>query len=613
MQLTTMNIKEALKKTMIVTKEYVDEEIDKKADVSHGTHLDLGINSDNAYRGDYGNIAYTHSQSDHAPVDAQKNSDITQEEIEEKLTGRIYTHNHNRITFDTNATNSNGTVTDGVTKPVDYDRGMQFSFSENQTNNFNNMTHSVVQTIKPYGSIGKGNVAHQWLYPYKSDEAYRNKVYLRSMLLKDTDWGQWAELYTSLNKPTPADIGAAESSHNHDSQYYTESEINQKLGDISTDIEIAEDSAVKSAKSYTDTAIANLIDSAPAAMDTLKELAKAISDNKGIYDAYITEHAQAMAQMKTDLQNEIDADVKVVADALANEINTQKSGSLAHKINAEQLRAEAIELDFEERIMELESDTKTLKDFKTAHSHTQIESNISTIQLEQEEQFERISALEQFKANHTHDGLQSEINAVKNRVKVFEADGSLDVAAIELRVDDTEVDIQDLQALYNNISTGKADKDHEHTQYIKSTDMSTHLSVHYQEVIKPALNLKQDKSSALALGETSTTAYRGDRGKTAYDHSQATHAPTNAQKNSDITKAEIEAKLTGNITSHTHNQYLTSHQDISGKADKTTVDQLSTEVNTIKNNLGGISFQKLSQSEYDALSTKDPNTLYIII
>lgn len=29
------------------------------------------------------------------------------------------------------------------------------------------------------------------------------------------------------------------------------------------------------------------------------------------------------------------------------------------------------------------------------------------------------------------------------------------------------------------------------------------------------------------LGETSTTAYRGDRGKTAYDHSQATGNPHN--------------------------------------------------------------------------------------
>lgn len=36
-------------------------------------------------------------------------------------------------------------------------------------------------------------------------------------------------------------------------------------------------------------------------------------------------------------------------------------------------------------------------------------------------------------------------------------------------------------------------------------------------------------------------------------HVTSTHAPSTAQKNSDITKAEIEAKLTGLVTSHTHN------------------------------------------------------------
>lgn len=59
-------------------------------------------------------------------------------------------------------------------------------------------------------------------------------------------------------------------------------------------------------------------------------------------------------------------------------------------------------------------------------------------------------------------------------------------------------------------------------------------------------------SSSLALGTTSATAFRGDYGNTAYTHSQAAHAPSNAQKNSDITKAEIEAKLTGAITTHSH-------------------------------------------------------------
>ena len=38
----------------------------------------------------------------------------------------------------------------------------------------------------------------------------------------------------------------------------------------------------------------------------------------------------------------------------------------------------------------------------------------------------------------------------------------------------------------------------------------------------------------------------------AYEHSKTAHAPSDAQKNSDITKAEIEAKLTGELTSHSH-------------------------------------------------------------
>lgn len=38
-------------------------------------------------------------------------------------------------------------------------------------------------------------------------------------------------------------------------------------------------------------------------------------------------------------------------------------------------------------------------------------------------------------------------------------------------------------------------------------------------------------SDTIALGETASTAYRGDRGKAAYDHSQAAHAPANAEPN----------------------------------------------------------------------------------
>ena len=75
------------------------------------------------------------------------------------------------------------------------------------------------------------------------------------------------------------------------------------------------------------------------------------------------------------------------------------------------------------------------------------------------------------------------------------------------------------------------------------------------DVTSIAWNSVSSKPSTFTptLGVTSSTAFRGDYGNTAYQHSQSDHAPANAQKNSDITKAEIEAKLKGTITSHVHN------------------------------------------------------------
>ncbi len=68
------------------------------------------------------------------------------------------------------------------------------------------------------------------------------------------------------------------------------------------------------------------------------------------------------------------------------------------------------------------------------------------------------------------------------------------------------------------------------------------------KLIWNAINNKPD------LGESESSAFRGDRGKIAYDHSQQEHAPANSQKNSDITKEEIESRLIGEITSHNHPQ-----------------------------------------------------------
>ena len=71
-----------------------------------------------------------------------------------------------------------------------------------------------------------------------------------------------------------------------------------------------------------------------------------------------------------------------------------------------------------------------------------------------------------------------------------------------------------------------------------------------------------NNKSDLILGITSSTAFRGDQGNTAYIHSQAIHAPANAQANADITKEEIEVKLTNEISSHFHTNSVIAEEEV---------------------------------------------------
>lgn len=62
--------------------------------------------------------------------------------------------------------------------------------------------------------------------------------------------------------------------------------------------------------------------------------------------------------------------------------------------------------------------------------------------------------------------------------------------------------------------------------------------------ITGTLSAQTDLNSAIAGKEPANVNIQ--------NHIISIHAPSNAQKNSDITKAEIEAKLTGELTTHTH-------------------------------------------------------------
>ena len=129
-----------------------------------------------------------------------------------------------------------------------------------------------------------------------------------------------------------------------------------------------------------------------------------------------------------------------------------------------------------------------------------------------------------------------------------------------------DIDLEDYATKeYVNDIVESIDVTDQLVDYAKKTDLHSHTN----------------KSTLDGISSTDVTNWNS-----AYTHSTSSHAPSDAQKNSDITKAEIENKLTGNITSHTHNQYLTEHQDISGKVDKEEGKGLSTNdlTNTLKSN-----------------------------
>lgn len=92
----------------------------------------------------------------------------------------------------------------------------------------------------------------------------------------------------------------------------------------------------------------------------------------------------------------------------------------------------------------------------------------------------------------------------------------------------------------------------------------------------------------LALGETDSTAYRGDRGKVAYDHSQTAHAPANAEKNTVVSIKKNGTAITPDAnravdisvpvkTSELANDsgFITEHPDVSVGDERTTSQSLS--------------------------------------
>ena len=100
--------------------------------------------------------------------------------------------------------------------------------------------------------------------------------------------------------------------------------------------------------------------------------------------------------------------------------------------------------------------------------------------------------------------------------------GKVPAAQLPSYVDDT---------IEGYLSGGKFYEDETHKKEIVGESGKIYVELTTNKTYRWSGTQYAEISASLALGETPGSAYPGDKGKVAYDHSQTAHAPANAQKN----------------------------------------------------------------------------------
>lgn len=305
------------------------------------------------------------------------------------------------------------------------------------------------------------------------------------------------------------------------------------------------DKALADAKAYANKKVADLVGSAPEALDTLQELADAVQGNQ----AGVTDLLQKVGTKAE--KSYVDSELAKKANSSHTHTGAQVNLTGYTKPSSTGALSTADTLNVALGKLEKALDGKQAAGSYAAANHNHdsaylgktataaAATKLATARTINGVAFDGTANITITANPNAHNQASNTINAMTGYVKANA------VAAISAT-----------DSL--NTAIGKLEKALDGKQAAGSYAPASHTSdttVHITASERNAWNAK----SNLALGTTSSTAFRGDQGLTAYNHSQAAHAPANAQKNSDITKAEIEAKLTGTITSHTHNYAASNH------------------------------------------------------
>lgn len=222
------------------------EEIDGKADAVH-SHSEYALTSHE--HSNYAEIGHDHN-SDYAPI----------------------SHNH-----------------------TDYVTTTDFNSLESEVDGKASVSHTHTAS-----EIGAATSGHNHDSDYSNINHNHDSAYALSEHDHDEDYSAIDHVHsnyatvTSLSELSSVVSGKADSSHNHDDVYYTETEIDSKLATKSDtshnhtgvyDVNGAAASALSSANAYTDSKIDALVgEGAATTLDTIGEISAAITDNQDAID-----------------------------------------------------------------------------------------------------------------------------------------------------------------------------------------------------------------------------------------------------------------------------------------------------------------------------------------
>lgn len=136
--------------------------------------------------------------------------------------------------------------------------------------------------------------------------------------------------------------------------------------------------------------------------------------------------------------------------------------------------------------------------------------------------------------------MDASLKGAASGVAELDANGKVPASQLPAYVDDV------VEGYYYN---SKFYEEAAHTTEIAGESGKIYVDLSTEKTYRWSGSAYAEISSSLALGETSSTAYRGDRGKTAYDHSQLTSGNPHNVSKSDVGLGNVDNKSEATIKS----------------------------------------------------------------